>query len=284
MQRRAVAVYVALFVLIAGVAGVLTVTADTPEIGFENPDYDLSSGDTFEVDGNEYTVADITETEEEGSHGGGVERTVTATIERERTVEESETWANGSTVELDDGEWRVEITGEEPTAFTLVEVLDRQAILESDDDADNETIERDDGEYVAVTDESGETTLVPAEEYFAAPEERSYETGDSLEYGGQTVTVDEVTASNAVVVWEGTETVSIEIEQHSTVTIGETDFVAHFPDASTVTLSSDIEGYEAQVDQIEQFDQYNSGMTRVLILALLSSVLLLATAFIPSRY
>jgi len=44
MQRRAVAVYAALFVLVAGVAGVLTVTADSPEIGFENPDYEVSDG------------------------------------------------------------------------------------------------------------------------------------------------------------------------------------------------------------------------------------------------
>lgn len=281
MQRRAVAVYVALFVLVSGMAGVLTVTADSPEIAFENPDHELSSGDTFEVDGNEYVVADVTETEGEGD---GVERSITATIEREQVAEQSETWANESTVELDDREWRVAITGEEPTGFTLVEVLDRQAILEGDDNADNETIERDDGEYVAVTDESGETTLIPADEYFPAPEERSYETGDSFEYGEQTVTVDEVTVDNAVVVWEGTQTTTIDVEQESTITIGETEFVAHFPDASTLTLSSDIDGYEAQVAQIDQFDQYNSGLTRVLILGVLSSILLLATTFIPSRY
>lgn len=284
MQRRAVAVYVALFVLIASVAGVLTVTADTPEVFFENPDHELSEGDTFEVDGNEYTVADITETEEESDHGGGVERTLTATVEREQIVENSETWANESTVEIDGAQWRVEITGEDPTAFTLVEIPDRQAILEADDDADNETIEREDGEYVAVTDESGETTLVPAEEYFPAPEERSYETGDTLQYNEQTVTVDNVTADGAVVVWEAPEVVETEIGQHSTVTIGETQFATHFPDTSTLTLSSDIEGYEAQLDQIDQFEQYNSGLTRVLILGVLSSILLLATAFVPTRY
>jgi len=56
MQRRAVAVYAALFVLVAGVAGVLTVTADSPEIGFENPDYEVSDGETIEVEGQEYVV------------------------------------------------------------------------------------------------------------------------------------------------------------------------------------------------------------------------------------
>lgn len=285
MQRRAVAVYVALFVLIAGGAGVLTATADSPEIGFDNPDFEVSQGDTIEVDGEEYVVAEIAEVEEGGGGhgGGGASTSIVATIEREMTVEQSEAWANESTVQVGDQEWRVEITGETPSEFTLVEVLDRQAILENDPQADNETVPRDDGEYVVVT-EDGESTLVPAEEYFPAPEERAYATGDDFEYGDRTVTVDDVTADQAVVVWEATETESIEIEQHSRVTIGETEFVAHFSDASTLTLSSDIEGYEAQVTQIDQFQQYNGGLTRVLVLAFLSSLLLLGAAFIPSRY
>jgi hypothetical protein len=286
MQRRAVAVYVALFVLIAGGAGVLTATAETPEIGFENPDFEVSQGDTIEVDGEEYVVAEIAEVEEGGGGGhggGGASTSIVATIEREMTVEQSEAWANDSTVEVGDREWRVAISGEDPSEFTLVEVLDRQAILENDPQADNETVERDDGEYVVVT-EDGESTLVPAGEYFPAPEERSYATGDAFEYGGNTVTVDDVTAEQAVVVWEATETESIEIEQHSRVTVGETEFIAHFSDASTMQLSSDIEGYEAQVSQIDQFQQYNSGLTRVLVLAVLSSLLLLGAAFIPSRY
>jgi hypothetical protein len=286
MQRRAVAVYVALFVLIAGGAGVLTATADSPEIGFENPDFEVSAGDSIEVDGEEYVVAEIAEVSEGGGggHGGGGGGTsIVATIERNVTVEQSEAWANGSTVEVDDREWRVEIAGEDPSEFTLVAVLDRQAILEDDPQADNETVERDDGEYVVVT-EDGESTLVPAEEYFPAPEERSHAAGDSLEYNDRTVTVDEVTTGQAVLVWEATETESVEIAEEATVTIGETDFVAHFPDASTMQLSSDMEAYEAQVAQIEQFQQYNSGLTRVLVLALLSSLLLLGAAFLPSRY
>lgn len=273
MQRRAVAVYVALFVLIAGGAGVLTATADSPEIGFENPDVEVSQNETIEVDGESYTLTGISE--DEG--------TLVATLEQEESAQLSEAWANESTVELGDREWRVEISGEEPSEFTLVEVLDRQAILENDPQADNETVERDDGEYVVVT-EDGESTLVPAGEYFPAPEERSYATGDSFEYGDRTVTVDNVTAEQAVLVWEGTQTQTIEAADEGMVTIGETQFVAHFPDDSTLQLSSDIEGYEAQVAQIDQFQQYNSGLTRVLVLAFLSSLLLLGAAFIPSRY
>ncbi|GAB7009831.1 hypothetical protein [Halorubrum trueperi] len=267
------AVYAALFILIAGAAGVLTATAESPEIALENPDFEVSEGDQLDVDGETYTVAGISE----GDDG------VTGTLEQEEETELSETWANESTVEFEDGEWRVEITGEEPTEFTLVEVLDRQAILENDDSADNETVERDDGEYVAVT-EDGETTLVPVDEYFPTPEEQTYATGDSIEYDGQTVTVDEVTTDQAVIVWQGTQTTTIEVAQETTVTIGQTEFIAHFPDASTMTLSTDVAGYEAQVAEIDRFDQYNSGLTRVIVLAFLSTVLLAAAAFVPSRY
>jgi len=279
MQRRAVAVFVALFLAVAGVAGTLTVTADSPEIALENPEIDVSQNESIEVGGESYVVADISESENDQG-----QMVISGTLERDFTTETSETWANGSTVSVDDRDWRVEIAGENATEFTLVEVLDRQAILGADDAAENETVTLDDGEYVAVTDDSGERTLVPVDEYFPAPEQRSYEVGETLEYDGQTVTVDGVTADGAVLVWETTETETVEFSQHSVVTIGGTDYVAHFPDASTLRMSSDIEAYEAQVSEIDQFNQYNSGLSRVLVLSVLSSIMLAGLAFIPSRY
>ncbi|TKX42159.1 MULTISPECIES: hypothetical protein [unclassified Halorubrum] len=273
------AVFVALFLGVAGVAGALTATAESPEIAFENPEIDASQNESIEVGGQSYVVADISESENDAG-----QMVISGTLEREFTTQTSETWANGSTVSVDDREWRVEIGGENATEFTLVEVLDRQAILEADDDAENETVTLDDGEYVAVTDESGERTLVPADEYFPAPEERTHASGDTLEYDGQTVTVDEVTAGGAVLVWETTETETVEIAQESTVTIGDTDYAAHFPDAATLRMTTDVESYQAQVTEIERFNQYNSGLTRVLVLSVLSSIMLAGMAFIPSRY
>lgn len=285
MQRRAVAVFVALFLAIAGVSGALTATADSPEIALESPDFEVSQGDPVEVNGTSYTVADISESEEGGGgHGGAATTVISGTLEREFTAEMSETWANGSTVTVGDRDWRVTVDGANATEFTLVEVLDRQAILESDDAAENQTVTLEDGEYVAVTDDSGERTLVPVEEYFPAPEERTYETGATFEYGGNTVTVDGVTADGAVLVWEATQTETIDVAQEGTVTLGGTDYIAHFPDASTLRLSSDMEGYEAQVAEIDTFKQYNTGLTRVFVLSALSSILLAGAAFLPSRY
>lgn len=285
MQRRAVAVFVALFLAVAGVAGALTATADSPEIAFENPEVDAADGDTVQIGGESYAVS-VSETEEGGGgHGGGAATVITGTLEREFTTETSETWTNGSTVSVDDRQWRVEIAGESPSEFTLVEVLDRQAILEGDDSADNQTVTSEDGEeFVLVTDESGETTSVPADEYFPDPEERSYAPGDTLQYGGNAVTVDDVTADGAVAVWETTQTETVEVEQHSMVTVDGTEYVAHFPDASTLQLTTDIEAYESQTAEIEKFNQYNSGLSRVLILSVLSSIMLAGAAFMPSRY
>ncbi|MEZ3167288.1 hypothetical protein ABNG02_08130 [Halorubrum ejinorense] len=279
------AVFVALFLAIAGVSGALTATADSPEIALESPDFEVSQGDPVEVNGTSYTVADISESEEGGGgHGGAATTVISGTLEREFTAEMSETWANGSTVTVGDRDWRVTVDGANATEFTLVEVLDRQAILESDDAAENQTVTLEDGEYVAVTDDSGERTLVPVEEYFPAPEERTYETGATFEYGGNTVTVDGVTADGAVLVWEATQTETIDVAQEGTVTLGGTDYIAHFPDASTLRLSSDMEGYEAQVAEIDTFKQYNTGLTRVFVLSALSSILLAGAAFLPSRY
>jgi len=280
MQRRAVAVYVALFVVVAGAAGVLTATAEAPEITFEDPDFEVSAGDPVTDSGEPYTVDEITESEPDDDG----QTTITAVLEREEAARLSETWESDSVVEVDEREWRVAVTGDEPTTFALVEPLDQQAILEADDAADNETIERDDGEFVAVTDESGETTLVPVDEYFPAPEERTYETGDTLEYDGETVTVDDITADGVVVVWDGVRTATVELEGGDTVTLDGATYIAHFPDASTLTLSTDVDAYNAQIAEIDQFNQYNSGLFRVVLLAVLSSALLLAIAFIPSRY
>ncbi len=280
MQRRAVAVYVALFLLVASVAGVLVVTAEDPQVSLDNPDYELSEGDTFVVDGEEYLVSGITVTEGEDDE----EDEITAQIEREEVVEQTETWANESTVEVDEREWQVRITGDDPDSFTLIEVLDREAILAEDDTADNETVERDGEEFIVITDEEGESRLVPADEYFPAPEERTYDVGDEFAYADTTVAVDSVTPDEVVIGWMGPQTTTIDVAQESTVTVGETEFIAHFPNESTLTLSTDIDAYDAQLADIERFDQQNDGLWRVLIISVLSSLVLVAVAFMPSRY
>ncbi|GAB6879494.1 hypothetical protein JCM17823_17680 [Halorubrum gandharaense] len=274
------AVYVALFLLVGTAAGALIVTADTPEIAFDDPDFELSEGDAFELDGQEYTVAAISEAEDEETG----EVTFEGVIEWEEITDQSDIWANESTVEVDDREWMVVIEGEEPTAFTLREVLDRQAILEDDPDAANETVEQDGEEYVVVTDEDGEDRLVPADEYFPEPEERTHAVDDVLSYDGQDVTVTEITEDDVTVEWEGPETMSVDVGQHDEVTLGDTVFIANFPGDATLQLSTDFESFEAQLAELERLDQQTEGLWRVLVISMLSVVLVTAMAFVPTRY
>jgi len=65
MQRRAVAVSVVFFVLVATASYALIATAEEPTITLEDADYELSEGEEFTVGDRTYTVAEIEETEDE---------------------------------------------------------------------------------------------------------------------------------------------------------------------------------------------------------------------------
>lgn len=284
MQRRAVAVYVAVFLVVGGAAGTLVATADTPEVSFEDPEFELSAGDTFEHAGQTYSVTQVTEKTESGGHGGGASHFMLGTIKWNVTAEASASWSNGSTVSYDGEEWTVVIEGEDPSEVTLREQIDKTAILQNDSSADNETVTSDGEEYVVVRDESGDKTLVPADEYFPAPEERTFAEGDALEYEGNDATVDNVTTSEAVLVWETIENRELEVQQGDTVTLGDTTYVAHFPDKKTLVLSSDQEAYQAQLNQIDTFQEYATGLRRIAAILTMGALTLIGLAFVPSRY
>ncbi|MGM0605769.1 MAG: hypothetical protein ACQETB_08870 [Halobacteriota archaeon] len=281
MQRRAVAVYVALFLLVSVASYALIATAEAPTISLENADHELSEGDSFDIDGVTYAVESVgTETDdEETQYAGTIEWT-------ESDVEQSEIWNNESTIEYRDGEWTVLVdSGEEPTGFTLQEVVDRTAILESDPDARNETVEADDDtESVIVTDETGQEVLVPADEYFPAPQTEQYTEGDTVEYAETTVTIDAVDSGSVTVVWSSDETRSADLAQGEVVTLGGNEYLAYFSTADTVLLTQDISEYEAQVSSIETYEDRVSGFWYVIVASLVIATLLVLLGMLPSRY
>lgn len=283
MQRRAVAVYVAVFLVVGGAAGTLVATADTPEVSFEDPEFERSAGETFEHAGQTYSVTEVTEKTESGGHGAA-SHFMLGTMTWNVTTEASASWSNGSTVSYDGEEWTVVIEGEDPSAVTLRGQIDETAILQNDSSADNETVTSDGEEYVVVRDESGDKTLVPADEYFPAPEERTFAEGDSLTYEGNDATIDIVTTSEAVLVWETTENKELEVKQGDTVTLGDTTYVAHFPDKNTLVLSSNQEAYQAQLNQIDTFQGYATGLRRIAAILTMGALTLIGLAFVPSRY
>lgn len=81
MQRRAVAVAAALFLVVGALSLGLVLTGEAPafDAGADNV---YQAGDEFTVDGQTYTVAAVEATEESGGgHGGGGGMSYEATIE-----------------------------------------------------------------------------------------------------------------------------------------------------------------------------------------------------------
>lgn len=286
MQRRTVAIYVAFFLLVGVAAYGLIATADAPEVQLDDPDFVLAEGDQFEVDGQVYNASEVTRSEEEGEMGE-TEVTYEATVEwTVEDAQQSETWENGTTVPYADGEYEV-VTAENSSEFLLREVVDREAILADDPSADNETVERDGGEYVVIEEEDGETRLVPADEYFPDPREEQFTTGDTLEYDNHSVTVDAVEEGSVTVTWAADETDSATLREGGETTFGETTYVAHFSGEGSslrLELTDDVENYEAELDRIDQHEQKVTGLWYAIGLAGITIVLLVAMAFLPSRY
>ena len=277
MQRRAVAVYVALFVLIGVASYTLMVTAEQPQVAVENPNFQLSSGDGFTVDGQSYTAATVEEVTEEGGHGSTSthrEATLEWTV---ANVENTDDWAVGDTITVDGQEWNVVSTS--ASSVTVEEVIDRGAILEADPTADNTTYSGDNGEFVLVDDER-----VPVSEYFD-PATVTFTEGETVPYDGQQATLDSVTNESVTVSWTADESNSQTLKTGDTITLADnTTYTAYFTGPNTVELTDSAEAYQAAVSEQETFSQRVSGLRWVTFTAGFIAMLLIAFAFLPSRY
>jgi len=277
MQRRAVAVFVALFVLIGAASYTLIATAEQPQVAVDDPDFQLSSGETFTAGGQSYTAATVEEVTEEGSHGS-TSTYIAATVEWNQTgVENTDEWATGDTVTVDERDWNV-VSAQSPTV-TVEEAIDREAILQSDPAADNQTYSDGDSTFVIVNDER-----VPASEYFD-PATVSFDEGQTIPYEGQGATIDSVANGTVSLSWTVTESNSQELRAGDTITLADNStYTAYFTDTSTMELTSNSEAYQAEVAEQETFSQRVSGLRWVAFTAGFISFLLIAFAFLPSRY
>lgn len=285
MQRRAAAVYGLLFLVLGAASYSLVATGTQPTIGFENPDHRLSAGDSFTLDGQEYVVSDISAEKEGGGHGAPATLTRSGVISH--TNESSvytETWANNTTVTFDNREWRVLVPNEsDPTEFTLRENVNESAILRNDSNADNETVTSNGTRWVVV-ERDGEADLVPASEYFPDPESRQYAEGDAFDYRGNETTVTNVTADQVRVQWVAPRTLTTDVNDEANVTVGDTRYLAYFPNNETMVLTSDYANYDRQVAAINTYQKHVAGLTGVTIVSGVVTALLFGMAFLPSRY
>ena len=150
---------------------------------------------------------------------------------------------------------------------------------ENDSSVENSTFTRDDGTE-AVVYRNGTTR--PLEEYVDR-ETETFSEGDRMEHDEETKTVANVTSERVLVTWETEETQSIGIAEGEPFTVGDTEYVATFPDNSTVVISTQLEEYNSYEESVDYYQERTSGLLYVIIFSLGSSFLLAALAFLPHR-
>ena len=289
MQRRAAALYVAFFLVISVASYSLIATAEEPHVEFANPDYTLSENETFTVGGTEYTVSSLEATASSGGGGhgggggGGIQRTGSIAWTNQ-SAQHTATWANNSTVSFDNTTYRVLIPNtSDPSSFVLQNQINRSQVLANDPQADDQTINRSSGEFVVIEDQNG-SRLVPADEYFAEPTNRTVNEGATINYNGNRTTVANVTNASATLQWTAPRNNTVDVSDNGNVTLGGTTYLAHFRNNQTLVLTQDFQNYNQQTARIDRYHQYVNGLWGVSIMGGVAAILLAGMAYLPSRY
>lgn len=267
MQRRAAAMYVIFFVLIAVGSFAVANVVEAPDPAMDEYDHQLTVDDTVTIDGTTYTLTRID--------------VFSATFEwTQPEAEQSGTVTNESVIESDGVEFLVEIdAGDEPDGVTLIEQYPEH---------DLETVEIDGVTYVVI-EEDDETRVVPEEEYLEdehGPRERLELTaGDSFvwDQANASVTIEAISTASITVSWVGPVERSITVQSGQPTEIGQTTFMANFVDTEFIQLTTDIEAYEAHRDEIDTFDERTQGFWGITVLSLLTAVLIGGLSYLPRR-
>jgi hypothetical protein len=263
MQRRWAAVCIAFFLVMGASAFSVMALAEAP-----TPDLDGQShqnGSTFDEGGTTYTVA--------VADGDGE-------LSYDATVDSEAEWGNNTEIEYRNGTYNVSIeAGNDSEAVTLVQAFDVPGTLEDDTDVENSTFTRDDGTEVVVYRNG---TTQPLEEYLDRDRE-TFSEGDTIEQDNRTKTVANVTSDRLVVTWDAEATRTVALEEGETFTLGDTEYVATFPDNDTVVISPEVEAYDRYENSVDYYHERTSGLLYVIIFSGGASFLLAALAFLPHR-
>ena len=253
-----------------------------------------SDGDTvqLEEEGTEYTVMinqpDEAEDEENETEENGEEADDGEEAENGEEADDGEEAENGEEAddgeeaengeEADDGE-EAEDEEAQPESFTLIE----------DYDEDEYQVEEfEDGQYVIVDDGDDELTAIPIQE-FDEIDGQTYEVGDSIEFfddESEAVVEGEVTdlsAETVTIEYEGEEVTEHDLESGQTVTIDGEEFGVYSPSDEQVYLTEDIDSFEQQHAEVEQYNDQIHGLWWVVVLSLVTVSLIAGLAFMPVR-
>lgn len=267
MQRRAAAMYVAFFLIIAvGSIGFINLV-EAPSPAMDEYDHQVAPDDSFDVDDTTYTLTGID--------------VFSATLEW--SVEESEQTEllrNESTIESEETEYRIEIPpGDEPDSFFLQELYPDHGL---------ETVEVDGRTYVVIT-ENDEDEFVPEDEYlreeYGAVERLELTVDDTFYYDAvnETVTVEAIDTASVEVGWVGPEDRSITLSPGESVELEDTTFVANFVGTEYIQLTSDQAAYDEHAAAMDTWDERYLGFWAIGVLSIFSAILIGALSYLPRR-
>jgi len=271
MQRRATAVSVVLFVLIAAGSFAYIGVAEQPDITVE-ADRTYEAGDQPEIGGIQYNVTELSD----GS------ATMAWTNESARYTASFE---NDSNVTYQNDTYRLLVeSSADPSTFTLHEQQNVTEILRADDEVYNQTYTSDGDRYVRYRSND---SLQELEAYLPEPRTESFAEGDDYPYQNKTTTVDSVTNTTVTVDWTAVRNNTVSASEGGNVTLGQdpkTTYIAHFPDGNTLVLSQDFEGYRASLEAQSYYGERINGLWGVTLLSSMAAALLIALAWLPPRY
>ncbi|MFB6069330.1 MAG: hypothetical protein ABEJ90_05340 [Halobacterium sp.] len=266
MQRRAAAVSVALFLLLAAGSYAMIGAAQQPDVSLENPDYAVTEGQTPTIGGTTYNFTSVSE------------RGATATWVNE-SARYTTSWSEGDTVPYRGGNYTVVIpNASDPVEFSLEEnqTVDRPTVVQS-------------GTTYVVVEDGENKTLVPRDEYLPDPMVYRFREGDVVDYEGNDneTRVASVTQSSVTIEWFAPRTNEVSFSEGERTAVGGTEYLAHTEQRDgtlVLQLTTDYADYNEDVEAQKFFHERVSGLWGVVILSTLAAALLVMLAFLPSRY
>ena len=264
MQRRAAAVSIAIFLLLAVGSYSLIGAAQQPAVTVENPEYSVAANETRTIGGTTYTFSEV----------GSDSATATWTNESAR---QTATLDAGQNVTYEGGNFTVAI----PNASNVTEFELREVQT-----VDRPTVEQNGTTYVIV-EEGGDRVLVPREEYLPDQTVYRFQEGDQFAYQGNSTTIAAVENTSVTLEWFAPKQMSIEFSEGENTTIGEVNYLAHFDRSegeSLLKLTTTYRDYHADREAQTFFHERMNGLWGIAILSGVAAALLAMFAYMPSRY
>lgn len=298
MQRRAIAAYTGIFILLtASCIGLLATTAQ-PSASMENPEYTLQKNQTLSVQGTQYTVTDVSATTNEN---GDLVRSATAQWTQPNATY-SATLANNSTLSYQNSTYRVLVPNtSNPSKATLREVQNLSN--------NTQTLTQNNETFVVINGSDGNRTLIPEEQYlrqqYGPPNTTQLSVGTSLRYENNSTTVGNITSEGVDLNWTAKRVNTVAFGETtpikttlikgglptkvsypaggSTVSLNNQTYVVSYPNNNTVALSQNVEQYKSEVEEATHKAERLAGIWAILILSGLAGFLLLMLGYLPNK-